>query len=170
MRHSRLFIFVLLFIVIPMNSNAEPTKSQTINFIKIKLTEYGGADYISGNTHCEGKYNVDFPTTCSMVIENHWYNDGALRSLTVDTISNMGNIDPTRSEIMDGANNIYIRLYGKEGRKFCTTKCIKSRDGCWEAMHTDFINIEVRNRFQARKIMKALNHLVKLCGGAGELF
>ena len=81
-------------------------------------------------------------------------------------------MDPTRVSISKIFDRCHVELNTKEDKKTVKEQELKSNFGKPETIYRSNIFIEAHygNHLACEKAAKAFRHLIKLCGGKGELF
>ncbi|NIM16959.1 MAG: hypothetical protein GTO45_33745 [Candidatus Aminicenantes bacterium] len=171
------YIFILCFLLTGILT--AQTKQETIEFIEKKVNQMGKVQVNSenyGNTYQQRLGSIKFHG-CRVSVSNESFIDGESRSIFKWQF-NLSQMDPTRVKIEKSSNpdSWTLYVYKREGevsagnfifthfdylRKKWITNPVKDGDVFW---------IEFSEERKAIQIKKAFIHLIKLCGGKGELF
>lgn len=134
-----------------------PSYDETANFIISK----SNLSYKNGTST-----RVEFSQRCTMRIVREARDNGPVYHREIDTIP-LSKVDPTRITLDNGQVGIYVR----EGRASITEQHTPLNGG---KPSTKLVNFTWLSTFDsannAPRLQSALMHLVKLCGGKGELF
>lgn len=160
---------------------AEPTKQETINFIQNK-TNLVWTDNKSGKRDKKEKISI---SDCSITHVTHYYlADG---QPTYKKIAELKHFDPTLTkfdkyntvniytrehlkkvdEYVEATDDFDFKQYVKWGYKHNKQSNTLSHKNYSYSILTYVLSPEEIN---GPKVLKAFNHLIKLCGGKGELF
>ncbi|WP_276756542.1 hypothetical protein [Pseudoalteromonas marina] len=178
-RSINFYSFLLLTIIVFNNSsfaNNSPSKKETVNFIKDKVfsEEYDNLGYRK-LSHL--KHSEDY-CTLNLYLESEKIGEGIIRY--VGAVFSLKDIDPTRIEYgySSGTKSHHARLTVTNNEKKIllysgkkNVKSNKSYDEEFEKRYYEDISSGTHpKKVNAEKMVKALIHLVNLCGGESELF
>ena len=186
----KLFLSSILMLIVS-TSFAEPSMQETIEFIKQK-TDFS---YTRGS-HEEGYYKVNISNCGITLINKYEYVSGSNKGVWYETKHAtldgkpipLNKFDPTMTKIFKvrGQTNSVdlvtkqqieiIGNYNKTNTDWSSFDDYKGKNGIWSnhssptKQFSMFIAVIDPKEINGPKVLKAINHLIKLCGGKGELF
>ena len=137
------------------------TKQETVDFLKKKMCF---KQLSNGTTHI---HKIDI-TGCRMTMTYVNKQQDGSKSETI-IIVNLKDLDPTRLELDLPSSPEYapnVALRAREDKKAILWKMPNNKYIKEKYDNTAF----ARNAREAIQLKKAFSHLIKLCGGKGELF
>ena len=174
-----------LSLLIPSLACAEPSKKETAEFIleKIRVSDYG-----IHNCNRSANYKVSSFSNgyCTMMISTTYYrrswvrtrelgdipcSDNLIGNIT-DKVVNLADIDPDRIEYHRGQPGYpYVLLEVRGNKEKIIEFGRKTVSGLKTKRYTYMFSYDIFNsELNGPKVERAFKHLVKLCGGKGELF
>lgn len=160
-KYIPLFLSLTLFC---NNAYSSPTKSETFNFIKDKVSGYKWSNNDTKfNTYLRSSKNF-----CTLYVEKLRKEDNYPLNREFWVV-NLKDIDPYVTDISLDGYTPDLRVHTREEKEavkiFHDTLDKKKHDDT-----ASFLLLMTNSERNVRKVEKAMVHLVKLCGGKGELF
>lgn len=178
-----LIIGLLIFLVHQdeIYSQSDATKLETFEWIQSKMNDYQlwsqTVKYVPGDNgfdkEISGKIYIDWKmeyslTECKIYLKRNYFSDDLDEKTEIEIEIPLETLDYKRIKIWgenDGSNYSHISLFSTNERESIKIK----RDDGVEVV--SYISIEVRTDSDIHNRMKkALEHLIKLCGGKTEKF
>jgi len=157
---------------------AEPSKTETISFIKQKLYKYGKIiEYTNGiKQSTTTPVDISINSNCQFIYPTYTEHTGAGTSkglafnykhtMTVSlTKLNPSKMDTSVSDL----GTIRLNFQCREDKECIDTKNPKKGGGHYKEARV-WDSIDIKSKEQSDKLVKAFSHLIQLCGGKDELF
>ena len=148
---------LLIAIAFPLQASDDPSIEETQDFI-ISKTQIKNENY--GNPYLKNAY---FYENCKMTVITTYMEKEPYRTITSTT--NLGDLDPSEVQIYDG-NVVMIATDDKE-----VVKVSYKINGEKYEKDAYFSQVQLRaTTSNLERVMKAMTHLIKKCGGKTQLF
>jgi hypothetical protein len=163
---------LLMFLSISLY--ADPSMQETIDFIKEK-TDMKWTNNDSGKINQTQHIEIK---SCKMNLITVWFNNDRSPKSQYKIVTPLSEIDPSRIQTEIDKWDNRIVYYIKKQRPAIKQYYLKNgsylacgdNTGCMNDMDRGWINVFRPYQINAEKLVKALRHITKLCGGKGELF